>query len=132
MKKKPHELTELQLDILGVIWDRGSATVHDVQSALSRRYDYARKTIATMLVRLEQQGILEHEVDGREFIYRALITRSQVRRASLKNIVDRLFEGSAPALVSFALENSQVTSAELKEAKRLLEKHRPKRGRKND
>jgi predicted transcriptional regulator len=128
-KKKEHQLTELQLEILGVIWKNKRATVVEVQEALAPRR-IARKTVATLMTRLEQHGVLTHNVEGREYVYRALVTRAQVRRASLRSIIDRLFDGSAPALVSFALEESETSPEALAEAKRLLRNANPSRGSK--
>ncbi|HUQ20583.1 MAG TPA: BlaI/MecI/CopY family transcriptional regulator [Gemmatimonadaceae bacterium] len=105
MKKGEHQLTELQLDILGVIWKNKRATVVEVVEGLAPRR-IARKTVATIMSRLEQHGILTHNVEGREYVYRALVTRAQVRRSLLRSIIDRLFDGSAHALASFALEEA--------------------------
>jgi len=62
-------LGRLELQIMNVVWDRGKATVHDVKNALSRRKP-AYSTILTMMRKLEVKGYLEHEVDGRTYVYR--------------------------------------------------------------
>ena len=128
--KKPHQLTDLQLSILSIVWDRKTVTVAEVQRALEPSHRLARKTVATLMTRLEQQGFLKHTTEGREFVYRAVLGREQVRQASLSSLIDKLFNGSAPALVSYALENSEMQPGDVDEAARLIAQWRKKKGEK--
>src|SRR5579884_2361639 len=98
MGKNLHELTDLQLAILNEVWRRGKATVTDVHEALLDATGLAKKTIGTMMARLEKQGFLSHFIEGREFIYEAEVSRDDVGRAKMRNVLDRLFAGSLPAL----------------------------------
>jgi BlaI family transcriptional regulator, penicillinase repressor len=106
--KALHDLTDLQLAILREVWLRGRATVTDVHEALLEETGLAKKTIGTMMMRLEKQGFLEHTIDGREFVYEPTVSEKEVGRAKVRNIVDRLFGGSLTALVSRALEAKEV------------------------
>jgi predicted transcriptional regulator len=120
MKKALHELTDLQLQLLDVIWSRGSATAIEVHEALAEESGLARKTIGTMLARLEKQGVIAHRVEGREFIYRARVTRDEVRAATLDNVLRGLFDGNVSALVSHALEVEGVRPADVRKARELI------------
>lgn len=106
--KDLHELTDIQLAIMDEIWKRGDATVTDVHEALLDSTGHAKKTIGTMMARLEKQGFLSHTADGREFVFRATVSKNEVGRAKVRNVLDRLFGGSLPALVSHALEAEEV------------------------
>src|ERR1051325_8479039 len=106
--KELHDLTDLQLAILREIWRRGRATVTDVHDALLDETGLAKKTIATMMTRLEKQGFLEHSAEGREFVSEPTVSEQEVGRAKVRNIVESLFGGSIPALVSHALEAKDV------------------------
>src|ERR1051325_3393385 len=106
--KELHDLTDLQLAILREIWRRKRATVTDVHEALLDETGLAKKTIGTMMTRLEKQGFLEHYAEGREFVYEPTVSEKEVGRAKVRNIVDRLFGGSVTALVSHALEAKDV------------------------
>ena len=103
-----HRLTDLQIQLMDVIWKAGEASPGDVHAALHGEIGLARQTIGTLLARLEKAGVLTHRVQGREHIYRASITREQVQRATLQNMLERLFGGSVPALLSHALEAREV------------------------
>lgn len=118
--KPLHDLTDLQLAILREIWRRGSATVTDVHDALRRETGLAKKTIATMMTRLEKQGLLEHTAEGREFVYAPTVSEEEVGRAKVRNIVDRLFGGSITALVSHALEAKDVKPGDAERVRSLI------------
>ena len=66
-----HQLTELQLAILRVIWDRGEATVQDIWEALHAERGLAQTTVATMLSRLERRGVVTRRAQSRPYPYRA-------------------------------------------------------------
>ena len=89
MSKKPLEirLGRLGLQIMNIVWGKGKATVHDVKEAISLGRTPAYTTILTMMRKLEAKGYLEHEVDERTYIYRATISRQEVRQSLLADLL---------------------------------------------
>ena len=73
-------LTDLQLAILRVLWDRGTATAAEITEALKESRGLAQQTIATILTRLEKRGIVTHETRQRQYIYTAVLSEPEVRR----------------------------------------------------
>jgi len=126
MSKKPSEirLGRLELQIMTVVWDKGTATVHDVKEALSHGRKPAYSTILTMMRKLEAKGYLEHDVADRTFVYRATISRQQARHSLLGDLLNRVFEGSPSQLVSSLVEQNQLTEQELSEIKKLIAERR--------
>lgn len=120
MEKDLHELTDLQIAIMQEVWRRGTATVTDVHDALLDSTGLAKKTIGTMMARLEKQGFLVHYADGREFVYEPTVTRRDVGRAKMRNVLDRLFGGSLPALVSHALEAKEIAPGDVERVRALI------------
>lgn len=118
--KELHDLTDLQLAILREVWRRKRATVTDVHEALVDETGLAKKTIGTMMTRLEKQGFLEHSAEGREFVYEPTVSEEEVGRAKVRNIVDRLFGGSVTALVSHALEAKDVKPGDVERVRALI------------
>lgn len=119
--KSLHELTDLQLSIMQEVWSREAATVTDVHEALLAATGLAKKTIGTMMARLEKQGLLVHRAEGREFVYEATVSRDEVGRAKMRSALDHLFGGSLPALVSHALEAKDVAPGDVKRVRSLIE-----------
>ncbi len=126
MSKKPSEirLGRLELQIMNVVWDRETASVHDVKDALTQGRKPAYSTILTMMRKLEAKGYLTHEVDDRTFVYRATVSRQTARRSLLGDLLDRVFEGSPALLMSSLVEENRITPEELREIRKLVEKGR--------
>lgn len=129
MKKNLGRISEHQLDILNVLWERGQATAHEVHETLEPLTRHARKTTGTLLHRLEKQGLITHHMSGREFVYRARVTREQVREATVRGVVGQLFHRELPALVSYALEAGEVEPEDLARIHALIEERQRRRSR---
>lgn len=115
------ELTDLQLAILGVLWEEGESTVNGVRERLAGRRDLARTTVATLLSRLEDRGVVEHREEGREYVYRAALTEEQVLRSRVDALAENLFGGDVPTLVSRLLDMGDLEPSELDQVRRLIQ-----------
>lgn len=113
-------LTDLQLAIMRILWDRVEATVLDVQNRLRPERDLAQTTIATLLSRLEKRGVVEHRLEGRQFVYRPLISEQEVRRSMVSELTALLFGGSSEALMSHLLRSRDMNPGDLDRVKRMI------------
>jgi BlaI family transcriptional regulator, penicillinase repressor len=113
-------LTDLQLAIMRVLWDRAEATVVEVQTRLRPERDLAQTTIATLLSRLEKRGVVEHRLDGRQFVYRPLVTEQEVRRSMVSELTTLLFDGRPEALMSHLLRSREMAPGDLDRVKRMI------------
>jgi BlaI family transcriptional regulator, penicillinase repressor len=113
-------LTDLQLAIMRVLWDRGEATVLEVQERLRPERDLAQTTIATLLSRLEKRAVIAHRLDGRQFIYRPLVSEQDVRRSMVSELTALLFDGSSAALMSHLLRSREIEPGDLDRVKRMI------------
>lgn len=116
----PHRLGDLQLAIMHVLWRQGEASAAEVYETLHPERGLAPTTIATMLTKMEDKGVVTHRVDGRRFIYRPAVTEGQVRRTMVAELTERLFRGDAAAMVSHLLAEHEIDPGELAELKALL------------
>jgi predicted transcriptional regulator len=105
---------------MNVVWTRGTATVHEVRDTLGRGRKPAYSTILTMMRKLEAKGFLEHGVQDRKYVYRAVIDQQRVRRSVIRDLVERLFDGSPALLVSSLLEQDGVSDEEMAEIRKLM------------
>ena len=113
-------LTDLQLAIMRILWDRAEATVVEVQTRLRPERDLAQTTIATLLSRLEKRGVVEHRLDGRQFVYRPLVTEQEVRRSMVSELTTLLFDGRPEALMSHLLRSREMAPGDLDRVKRMI------------
>ncbi len=116
-------LGDLQLAIMRVLWARGEATVADVHEALEPERGLALTTIATMLVKMEKKGVVDHRADGRKFIYRPLVSEDQVTRSMVAGLTSQLFRGDAMALVNHLLSEHEIDRRELNQLRELISAH---------
>ena len=110
--RRRHQLGDLQLDIMRVLWSRGEATAGEVHAALAER-GLALTTIKTMLRKLEERGIVCHRAGRRAFIYRAILAESEVRTGMVGYVVQRLFAGDGAELVNHLIEAGEVDATTL-------------------
>lgn len=103
----PYALTELQLAILGILWERGEATSRDVRDALEPDRHLALTTVATLLSRLEKRGVLAHRRSGRSYVFRPTVTRAEVREVMVRELADNLFDGDPVALLNHLLNQNE-------------------------
>jgi predicted transcriptional regulator len=115
------DLSELQLDVIRVLWRRKEATAAEVQAALDSDRGLALTTISTLLSRLEKRGLVTHRADGRTFIYRAVVTEPQVRRSMLGSLVDSVFRGDPTELVSQLLSARDLSPHDLERIRAMVD-----------
>jgi len=113
-------LTDLQFAIMRILWEHAEATVLDVQTRLRPERDLAQTTIATLLTRLEKRGVVEHRLDGRQFVYRPLVTEQDVRRSMVSELTTLLFDGSSAALMTHLLRSREMQPGDLDRVKRMI------------
>jgi len=124
----PRQLGDLQLAILQVLWDLSEATVTDVHQALLSERGLAPTTIATMLKRMEEKGVVTHRAEGRKFIYRPAYTEEQVTKGMVADLTERLFGGNPLALVSHLIARHEIRPDDLSELERMIASAKQKEG----
>lgn len=121
-RPKSPALTDGELRIMRVLWEREHATVGEVVEGIAEAPRPAYNTVLTMLRILEEKGYVTHEKEGRAFTYAPLVGRAEARRSALSHLLSRFFDNSAEALVVNLLEHESVDEAELERVRALIEK----------
>ena len=114
-------LTDAELRLMDVLWERGTGTVSDVVEALPKSVPLAYSTVLTTLRILENKGYLTHRQEGRAFIYRPVVGRDQACQSAVSHLVRRFFDGSRDQLMLRLLEDKGLDARELKRLRRLIE-----------
>jgi predicted transcriptional regulator len=122
-RKQSLVLTDHELRLMKVLWERGRATVGDVVDALLPPL-LAYSTVLTTLRTLEQKGYIAHEEDGRAYVYRPLVARHQAAQSAVSHVLDRFFGSSPGALAVSLLDDTRLSDDDVIKIKRLLAKHR--------
>jgi predicted transcriptional regulator len=114
-------LTDGELRLMRVLWDRGEASVGDVVQALKERPKPAYNTVLTLLRILERKGYVTHRKDGRAFVFVPVVDKSNATRSALRTLVNRFFEGSPRLLMLNLLDDHELSPAALAQLKQRLE-----------
>lgn len=111
--------TERELDIMAVLWERGTATVTEVRDALAD--DLAYTTVLTMLRVLEEKGHVAHTEEGRAHRYHPLVERQEAGESALRRLTRKLFRGSPELLLTHLVSDRELTAEELRRMRELLD-----------
>lgn len=121
MKELP-ALSENQLEIMDVVWDRGEATLGDVWGELSQDRPVAKNTIQTLLSRLVDKGWLTTRSEGKTFHYSATRMRESTLANVVQKLVDTAFKGSTEGLVMALLDGREISKVEADRIRELIER----------
>ncbi len=124
-RKKSPTLTESELRLMDILWQRGAATVSEVAGALDQQTALAYSTVLTTMRILEQKGYVRHTEEGRAFVYHPVIDRNQARRSAVQYIMSRFFNNSPELLMLNILENEAIDATELERLKEMIENSDP-------
>jgi predicted transcriptional regulator len=114
-------LTEVELEMMNVIWDLGECSVKDVQKTLSEDRDLAYTSVATMMKILEQKEFLGSRKDDRAHTYFTKVSRPDYEAASLKHLTQNVFKGDPTTMVMRLLNDTKLSSEELKTIRKILD-----------
>jgi BlaI family transcriptional regulator, penicillinase repressor len=119
MRRKRSTLTDLELEIMKVVWDHDTVTVRDVYETLLKRRKVAYTTVMTMMKILEQKKYLRKNQADRAYVYRPAQPRRQVVGALVRDFVNRVFNGSAEPLLVHLVEEHDLSKEDLAEIARI-------------
>jgi predicted transcriptional regulator len=121
-RRRSNTLTEAELRLMEVLWDRGQATVAEVTAALPPP-PIAYNSVLTTLRILERKGHIAHEEAGRAFLYRPLIARDDAAEHAVGHLLSRFFDNSAGSLALRLIQNERPSNEELVRLKALIEQY---------
>ncbi len=113
-------LTNRELDVMAVVWERGSATVAEVQDRLTD--DLAYTTNLTVLRGLEAKRCVSHESEGRAYRFYARIKPVEVGEGVLNRLLDKVYQGSRELLIARLVSDETVSDEELRRIRNLLDR----------
>jgi predicted transcriptional regulator len=111
---------------MNLLWQKGPATVHQLQESLSGKPSLAYNSVLTTVRVLEKKGYVKHVKDGRAHIYMPLVGQKEATRFEVRNLLNRFFKNSHELLVLNILEDQGIDAEELRRLNQLLEKEEEK------
>jgi predicted transcriptional regulator len=117
----PPPLSEAQMEIMNVVWDKGEITLGEIHKVLSSQRQVAPNTVQTLLTRLVDKGWLRYRAEGKVFHYSAVYPRERGLRQLVQRLVNTAFQGSAESLVLTLLESETLSKDKADRIRALIE-----------
>lgn len=119
-KRSPH-LTDAELRLMEVLWEKGPSTVSEVVERVVSPAPLAYSTVLTTLRILENKGFVKHTKEGRAFVYKPVVARERAQSKALTQLLRRFFGNSPELLMLNLVENRKITAEELERLRKRLE-----------
>ena len=119
-RKKSAHLTDAELRLMRVLWDKGAATVAEVQAGLQGDPPLAYSSVITTLRILEVKGYVRHSRGGRAFRYEPVVARQEARHSAVTQLLHRFFEGSPELLMTSLFQDRKIGARELRQLRKLI------------
>jgi predicted transcriptional regulator len=120
--KKSPTLTEAELRLMKILWERGESTVNDIAVALPKKNALAYNSVLTTIRILEQKGYVQHRKEGRAFLYMPLVAEEDASNSEVRLVLSRFFGNSREKLMLSLLGGTEVTPEELQRLKDAIQK----------
>ena len=114
-----YQFTDRELDVMGVLWEHGPATVAEVQQRLADALAYT--TVLTILRTLEEKGHVGHVEAGRAYRYHAQVDREAAGESAVRRLVRKVFQGSPELLLTQLVADRKLSGAQLERMRQLLD-----------
>ncbi len=126
-KLKSVKPTEGELEILGVLWNQGAATVRVVHEEICKTKDAGYTTTLKLMQIMFEKGLVTRDSSSKTHIYAPAVTREKTQKQFVSKMINSLFSGSSAELVMQALGNNNTSTAELDQIQRLLNELKAKK-----
>lgn len=120
------QISDAEFEVMDVIWKYAPISTNEITDRLTRTKDWNPKTIYTMLSRLEKKGVIVHEKESRVFVYTPCVRKEQYIEAESRTLADRFFDGAMNRMVVSFLDQKELSSEDLDELQRILDRKRKK------
>lgn len=118
--RRSETLTEAELRVMNVLWEKGPCTVQQVLQGISETLDLAYNSILTTIRILENKGYVRHVKEGRAHIYEPIVPREEASRSAVRQVVSRFFGNSHESLLLNLLEERKIDPEEINRLREIL------------
>lgn len=120
--KQSETLTDAELRVMKVLWEKGSGTVQQVLDSITEKPALAYNSVLTTIRILERKGYLKHSKDGRAHIFMPVVRQQEATRTEIRHLVGRFFRNSHEDLVLNILEDHGIQPEELDRLRKMLDR----------
>jgi len=131
MPRPPAEQpTDLELQFLKILWEKSPRPVSEIRDVLAESgRDIAHTSVITTLNTMVKKRLLARKKEGKAFLFSPRVSREQVSRSVLGDVINRVFDGSAKSVLMGLFEHSDINREELKELRKLIDQRMKRSGK---
>jgi len=118
--RRSETLTEAELRVMNVLWEKGPCTVQQVLQSIPEELDLAYNSVLTTVRILENKGYVRHAKEGRAHIYEPIVARNEASRSAVRQVVSRFFGNSHQSLLLNLLEEQKIDPEEISRLREIL------------
>ena len=118
--KRSNTLTEAELRLMKLLWERGESAVSDLVSGISDTTPLAYTSVLTTIRILEKKGYVRHRQEGRAFLYSPCVAEQDAEKSEVRQLLQRFFGNSRERLLLSLLGDEEISSEELKRLKEAI------------
>jgi len=126
------EPSDVELQVLSVLWERGPGTVHHVRDGMPDDKPRAYTTVLSILQSLERKKLVRHKRDGNANIYAAAVKRDHILAPLMKHLLRCVFSGKPSQAMQYLIDDPSVSRNDLDELRSLIDQHEKQNKRKGD
>lgn len=119
ISRKP---SDLEMQVLSVLWERGALNVREVQAALPDGKSRAYTTVLTVLQVMEKKGLVKHSRQGMSHLYSAAVAQQNILRPMLRDLLRNVFGGRASVAVQCLIKDGEVSKDELAAIREVIDR----------
>ncbi|WP_438728943.1 BlaI/MecI/CopY family transcriptional regulator [Parasphingorhabdus sp. DH2-15] len=113
-------ISDAEFEVMNCLWQTSPLTAADIAGLVPQERQWSLQTVKTLLSRLVAKNVINHEVDGRRYLYSPLVSRSEYVSGESKRFVDRLFSGRAGPLFAHLAEREAFSEEDISDIEKLL------------
>jgi predicted transcriptional regulator len=113
-------ISDAEHAVMEVLWDESPLTAQDVAERVDPSRGWSATTVKTLLGRLLAKRAIAHEADGRRYLYRPAVARTDYVAGESRRLIDRLFGGRVTPLVAHLAEREELTDADIADIEAIL------------
>jgi len=125
-RKAGKQPTDVEVDILNVLWDRGPSTLGQLHGAMSQQRDVAYSTTRKMTQVMRDKGLIKCTGSTRPLMYAAAKTREHTQKNMINELAKKVFGGNAKEMMLSLLSTKTISDRDLSEIKRAIDSERKK------
>ncbi|MBD3317062.1 MAG: hypothetical protein GF344_14845 [Chitinivibrionales bacterium] len=119
-RKKADDFTEVELEVMKILWDKGTSSCDEIRQSMGGDSKRKDSTVRTILAIMEKKGYVTHSTKGRTFMYSPAIPQEAAQRKTMRRMLNKVFDGSPTMLLQCLFDSTEMDKRTFEEMREML------------